>query len=84
MFTLKHNPDRLIQRYKARLIAKGLHKLMCKSFSPITKLNFARVAVLSRKFFSAIISDGHKKNAFLNGDLKEVKMDPPQDFVVKG
>lgn len=66
VFTMKHKPDGLIDKYKARLAAKGYTQTFNidyqETFAPVAKMNSVRVLIPLQ--FDV-------KNAFLHGDLKE-------------
>lgn len=86
VFRLKRHPDDTIDRYKARLIAKGFHQTsgvnFFETFSPVVKASTIRIVL------SIGVSQGWPlrqldfNNAFLNGDLiKDVYMSQPPDYV---
>ena len=85
IFTVKLKPDGLIERYKARLFAKGFTQTYgvdyTETFAPVAKLNTIRVLLslvvhLDRPLFQLYV-----KNAFLNGELEEeVYMSLPLGF----
>ena len=88
VFTLKHNPDGSIQRYKARLAAKGFTQAngidYFETFSSVAKLNSISAILSLAANFDWPLYQMDVKNAFLHGDLKEVYMDPPPSFIAKG
>lgn len=73
-FRIKYNPDGTIQRYKAKLIAKGFQQIArvhyFETFSPVVKVTTIRIIL----YF--VVHDGWDvkqidiNNAFLNGDLE--------------
>nr|GEZ27512.1 putative ribonuclease H-like domain-containing protein [Tanacetum cinerariifolium] len=85
IFTVKYKPDRVIDRYKAQLVAKGYTQTYgidySETLSPVAKIDTIRV------LFSITSNQGwplHQfdvKNAFLHGDLKEeLYMEAPPGF----
>ena len=82
MFKIKTRSDRSIERYKARLIAKGFTQEYGidyeETFTPVARLSSVRtlLAVTASRQWKLFQMD--VKNAFLNGDLsEEVYMQPP-------
>ena len=75
IFTIKHKADGSIERFKARLFAKGFTQAYSinyqEIFAPVAKLNTIRI------LFSLVMNHDRKphqldiNNAFLNGDLEE-------------
>ena len=75
VYTLTYRPDSSVDRYKARLIAKGYTQTYgvdyFETFSPVARLNAIRI------MFSIVVNMEWPlfqldiKNAFLYGDLKE-------------
>lgn len=74
MYKLKHNVDRSIDRYKARLVATGFHQEVGldyeETFRPvIKKYTYLILALATHQGWS--LRQLHAKNAFLYGHLKE-------------
>lgn len=75
IFRIKRNVDGTVQRYKARLFAKGFHQYpgvgFFETFNPVVKASTIRVVI------SIAVSKGRSlrqldfNNAFLNGILDE-------------
>ena len=75
IFTVKHNADGNVNRFKARLIAKGFTQSYGinykETFAPIAKLNFVRVLLSFSVNLDWSLHQLDIKNAFLNDDLEE-------------
>jgi len=89
IYKVKYNSVREIEKYKARLIAKGFTQKYGfdyeETFALVEKMPNARVILALSvaqgwKFFQLDV-----KSAFLNGDLDvEIYMNQPERFVVEG
>ena len=74
-----------IERYKARLIAKGFIQKegidYIETFSPVSKKDSLRIILALVAHFDLELQQMDVKTAFLNGDLKdEVYMKQPKGF----
>ena len=83
----KANGD--IDRYKARLCAKGYTQKSGidykETFAPVAKFASIRTLLAIAAFYDLEIHQMDVKTAFLNGDLEEdIYMIQPEGFVVKG
>ena len=88
VYTLKYNPDGTMNKYYARLVAKGFTESYgvdyFETFAPIEKLNSIRIILSVAANFNWPLYQLDVKNAFLHGDLKEDGyMDPPSGFVAR-
>ena len=86
MYKVKLRPDGSIERYKARLIAKGFHQTLgldyFETFSPVVKPTIIRIVLTLSLSFKWPLKQLDVHNAFLNGDLLEdVFMSEPLGFV---
>ena len=75
VFSIKHKVDRLIERYKARIMAKGYTQTYGidyqETFSPIAKLNIVLVLLSLAVNLDWSLHYFYVKNSFLHGDLEE-------------
>ncbi|KAL6338348.1 hypothetical protein AAG906_018718 [Vitis piasezkii] len=86
VYKLKHNPDGIIDRYKAKLIAKGFtqtHGLeYFETSSPVVKASTIQIVLTITFSFSWSVRQLDIQNVFLNGDLQEqVFMSQPPGFI---
>ncbi|KAL8100531.1 hypothetical protein AgCh_032693 [Apium graveolens] len=85
IFSVKQKADRIVDRYKAPLVAKGFTQTYGidyqETFAPVEKLNTIRVLLSLTVNKDRPLFQLDVKNAFLNGDLvEEVYMDIPCGF----
>nr|GEV36965.1 retrotransposon-related protein [Tanacetum cinerariifolium] len=89
VFSVKMNPDGLIARLKARLIAKSYVQTYdidySETFSPVAKISFGWLFISLATTYDLTLHQLDVKNAFLHGDLEEVVyMEQPLGFVAQG
>ncbi|WVZ50723.1 hypothetical protein U9M48_001951 [Paspalum notatum var. saurae] len=89
VFKKKLRPDGIIEKYKARLMAKGYTQKEGKDFfdtySPVARMTTIRVLIFLAVSYGLIIHQMDVKTTFLNGELEEeIYMEQPDGFVVKG
>ena len=82
MYKVKTKADRSVDRYKARLVARGFtqeHGIDYEeTFAPVAKMTSIRTIIASAAALKWPLYQMDVKNAFLNGDLSEVVyMQPP-------
>lgn len=89
VFKTKLNEDGIVEKFKARLIAKGYaqrHGIdYTKVFAPVARLDTIRVILAIAAQYSWEVFQLDVKSTFLHGELKEeVYVEQPEGFVKKG
>jgi hypothetical protein len=85
VYTVKKNPSGNVERYKARLFAKGYTQTYGidyeETFAPVDKMNSVRVLISCAANLGWNLHQLDVKNAFLHGDLQEeISMHIPPGF----
>jgi hypothetical protein len=89
VFKKKLRPDGTVDKYRARLVAKGYTQKEGEDFfdtySPVAKLTTIRVLLSLATSHGILVHQMDVKTTFLNGELEEeIYMTQPDGFVVKG
>jgi hypothetical protein len=81
VFKMKTKSDGSVERYKARLVARGFQQTQGldydETFAPVTHMTTVRTLIAVATSSSWTISQMDVKNAFSSCDLHEVYMHPP-------
>ena len=82
MFKVKRNSDGSVERFKARIVAKGYSQVKGldydETFAPVTRYDSLRLIIALALHLGLDMSQADIKSAFLNRDLnEEVWMMPP-------
>ncbi len=89
VFKIKHGVDGELERYKARLVARGFTQTFGvdynETFAPIVKFVSIRCILALAAIEDMGIHQMDVKTTFLNGDLEEeIYMEQPEGFTQEG
>jgi len=89
VFKVKHHADGSIDRYKARLVARGFTQQegvdYHETYAPVVKMTSIRVLLSIAAIYDLEVHQMDVKTAFLNGKLdEELYMQQPEGFVQPG
>jgi hypothetical protein len=88
VFKKKLKPDGTIEKYRARLMAKGYTQKQedfFDTYSPVARITTIRVLLSLAASYGLLVHQMDVKTTFLNGELdEEIYMEQPDGFVVKG
>jgi Reverse transcriptase (RNA-dependent DNA polymerase) len=89
IYKIKYNSDGTIERYKARLIAKGYTQTYGidyeETFTPVEKMNTVRILLSVAVNQKWTLHQMDVKNTFLQGMLEEeIYMAPPPGYIQQG
>ena len=85
VFRLKDNPDKSIEHFKARVVAKGYTQKagidFTETFAPVVRFNTLRVLLTITALEDLELSQLDFKSAYLNGEIEEeVYMELPDRY----
>lgn len=88
VFTIKHDKNGNLTKYKARLVARGFNQLYKldydETFAPVARISTLRCLLAFANQYKLLIHQMDVKTAFLNGDLKEdIFMKVPDGIDIK-
>ncbi len=88
MFKIKHGVDGEIERYKARLVARGFTQTFGvdynETFAPVAKFVSIRCILATTTIVDMEIHQMDVKTAFFNGDLEEeIYMEQPRRIHIR-
>jgi hypothetical protein len=86
VYKVRHNADRSVSRYKARLVIKGYAQTYGidyeETYSPVAKMTTIRAIIIMAAAKGWSLHQMDVKNVFLRGDLQEeVYMEQPSGYV---
>jgi hypothetical protein len=86
VYKVKHNVDGFVNRYKAKLVAKGYAQTYGidyeDTYNPVTKMTTVRAIIIMAVAKGWSLHQMDVKNVFLHGDLQEeVYMEQPPSYV---
>jgi hypothetical protein len=89
VFKVKHNADGSVERYKARLVARGFTQTegvdYTETYAPVVKMTSIRVLLSIVAIHDLELHQMDVKTAFLNGVLEEdIYMQQPEGFIETG
>jgi len=89
VFKVKRNSDGSVERFKARIVAKGYSQVKGldydETFAPVTRYDSLRLIIALALHLGLDMSQADIKSAFLNEDLnEEVWMMPPPGIGLDG
>ena len=89
VFKVKHNADGTVDRYKARLVARGFTQTegvdYHETYAPVVKMTSIRVLLSIVAIHDLELHQMDVKTAFLNGHLEEeIYMQQPEGFIARG
>jgi len=89
VFKIKHNSDSSIQRYKARLVARGFSQQsevdFTETYSPAARLTSVRAILAIANQLDMDVHQMNVQTTFLNGNLdQDIYIKQPTEFVQKG